>query len=235
MRLKSFLISTLMTTCLSTVSFHSAQAAIQAMASRVIYEGQAKATTLALRNNANQAYMVQSWLEAGEDGIKNAKIPFVITPPLVKIESQKETVIRFIYAGAGLPQDRESQFWVNIQEIPPKPEQENILQLAVRTKLKLFYRPQQLDLQLADAVKQLKWYMKDQTLYLENKSPLYVTIGDLKLNDQAKVVDNLNQDMVPPFGRIAVLNNLPQSTQRIHYTYINEYGGNDAMPTVQLK
>lgn len=232
MRLKSLVFSTVFTTLVGISNAHSA---IQAMASRVIYDGNYKATTLALKNNASKAYMVQSWLEPGEDAQKDTKIPFVVTPPLVKIDPQKESILRFIYSGDGLPEDRESQFWINIQEIPPKPEKENVLQLAVRIKIKMFYRPKQLDVSLQDAIKELKWFVKDQTLYVENKSSLYVTIGDLRLENQKAVVKDLDQDMVAPFSTIAVLKHLTSDIRSIHYTYINEYGGNEEMPVVQLK
>lgn len=234
MRLKSLIFSTVFTTFVGISNAHSA---IQALASRVIYDANYKAATLALKNNADKAYMVQSWLEAGEQSQSSpeTKVPFVVTPPLVKIEPQKESILRFIYAGQGLADDRESQFWINIQEIPPKPEKENILQLAVRTKIKLFYRPKQLDITLKDAVKELSWFVKDKTLYVENKSPLFVTIGDLRLDKQQTVQMNLDQDMVAPFSSIAVLKGVPADLRSLQYTYISEYGGNEAMPVVYLK
>lgn len=224
--------STLFLTCLGVTS--TAYSAIQAMASRVIYDAENKAATLALRNNASKAYMVQAWLESGEYN-KGESIPFVVTPPLIKLESGKEAALRFIYAGQGLPTDRESQFWINIQEIPPKSDQENTLQLAIRSKIKLFYRPTKIDLRLEDAVKHLKWYVKDQSLYLENNSPLHVTIGDLKLNDQSAVVKSMNQDMVAPYSNIVVLKDLSYPVKSLEFTYINDYGGNEKMPVVQLK
>ena len=232
MRLKVLMISTIFMVGFGFVSV--AQCAIQAMASRVIYDGANKAATLGLKNNANQAYMIQAWVEPGTFN-QDDVVPFVVTPPLIKIESQKEATLRFIYAGQGLPTDRESQFWISIQEIPPKPSQENILQLAIRSKIKLFYRPIQINISLEDAVKNLKWYVKDQNLYLENNSPLHVTIGDLKLNDQTTFVKYMNQDMVEPYSKIEVLKEITFPLKKIEFTYINEFGGNKIMPLVYLK
>ena len=232
MRLK-FLISQIVLSTLFAAS--SAQSAIQAMASRVVYDGQYKAASLALKNNANKAYMVQTWLESGLAVDPQTKIPFVVTPPLMKIESQQESTLRFIYAGEGLAKDRESQFWINIQEIPPKPEKENTLQLAVRSKIKLFYRPQSIDVTLADAIKQVKWSVKDNALVLENNSPLFVTVGDLTLSGQSTPVKNLDQDMAAPFSQLTVIKALPKNVTSIQYTYLNEYGANVSMPVVHLK
>ncbi|MDI8746489.1 fimbria/pilus periplasmic chaperone, partial [Salmonella enterica subsp. enterica serovar Montevideo] len=32
-------------------------------------------------------------------------------------------------------------FWFNVRGVPPKPEDDNVLQLAMQSQLKLFYRP----------------------------------------------------------------------------------------------
>ncbi|OAL79174.1 hypothetical protein AY606_07045 [Acinetobacter sp. SFB] len=214
---------------------NSSQAAVQAMASRVIYNSENKAATLSLKNNSTKPYIVQTWLEPGEDKTAPVKVPFIVTPPLIKIESQKESVLRFIYSGSGLPTDRESQVWINIQEIPPKPENENTLQLAVRSKIKLFYRPQQIEADLPAAVKKLQWYVENETLKLKNNSPLFITIGDLKLGNNSAPIRNMNQDMVPPYQTIDVLANVSKDVKSIHYTYINDYGGNTEMPVIYLK
>ncbi len=43
-----------------------------------------------------------------------------------------------------LPQDRESLFYFNLREIPPRSDKPNSLQLALQTRIKFFYRPQSL-------------------------------------------------------------------------------------------
>ena len=221
---------------LTSISFAtSSHAAVQAMASRVIYNSENKAATLSLKNNSTKPYIVQTWLEPGEDKTAPAKVPFIVTPPLIKIESQKESVLRYNYSGSGLTTDRESQVWINIQEIPPKPENENTLQLAVRSKIKLFYRPQQIEADLPAAVKKLQWYVENGTLKLKNNSPLFITIGDLKLGNNSAPIRNMNQDMVPPYQTIDVLANVSKDVKSIQYTYINDYGGNTEMPVVYLK
>ncbi len=51
---------------------------------------------------------------------------------------------RLVFNGSRLPQDRESLFWFNLLDIPPEPKNgktDNYLQLAIRSRIKLFYRP----------------------------------------------------------------------------------------------
>ncbi|ECD2798445.1 hypothetical protein EXB32_13050 [Salmonella enterica subsp. enterica serovar Stanley] len=51
----------------------------------------------------------------------NEEPPFMITPPLAKISAKGEQLLRVILMDAKhLPLDRESVFWLNVQEIPLK-------------------------------------------------------------------------------------------------------------------
>ena len=45
-----------------------------------------------------------------------------------------------------LPADRESLFYYNMREIPPKAEQKNVMQIAMQSRLKLFWRPKAIEL-----------------------------------------------------------------------------------------
>jgi chaperone protein EcpD len=210
------------------------QAAVQALATRVIYDGSNAAATLNLKNNADQPYMVQTWLEDSQ-GQPSKNLPMVVVPPLLRIDAGKESVLRFIYAGQGLASDRETLFWINIQEIPPKPKQDNTLQLAIHTRLKLFYRPKHIQTSLEDAVKQLVWSREGQHLKLYNPSPLHVTIGVVKLEGQSQALKNLDADMVAPGQSIQVLKQLPAQTKQLSFSYINDYGGATQVDAVLLK
>lgn len=213
----------------------SAFAAIQALATRVIYNGTDAAATLNLKNNASQPYMIQTWLESNHKNDQQSKLPMVVVPPLMRIDPGKESVLRFIYSGQGLPLNQESLFWINIQEIPPKPEQENTLQLAIHSKMKLFFRPKQVKERLEDAVKTAVWFKDGTQLKLKNSSALYITIGVVKLNGSDKAISELATDMVPPGETITVLNTMPMNTQRLSFTYINDYGGATEVSSVTVK
>ncbi len=70
--------------------------------------------------------------------------PFIVLPPIVRIEPGKGQSWRLVFNGSRLPQDRESLFWFNLLDIPPEPKNGtaiNYLQLAIRSRIKLFYRP----------------------------------------------------------------------------------------------
>ncbi|WP_250143332.1 fimbrial biogenesis chaperone, partial [Escherichia coli] len=64
---------------------------------------------------------------------------------------EQTNTLRIQYTGAPLPTDRESVFWLDIKAIAPKPkESSNELQVNVKSKFKIFYRPDNLKGDAAD-------------------------------------------------------------------------------------
>ncbi len=142
--------------------------------------------------------------------------------PSVKLRPEQSAQLRFIYSGTGLPADRESLFWVNIQEVPPAPEENNILQFAIRTRLKLFYRPQGIATSLPKAVENLQWQQSANTLSFTNNSPLHITVINAEAIDNKGKIYPLKNFMLLPYSHHAV--NIA-SMQRLHkMKYINDYG-----------
>lgn len=90
--------------------------------------------------------------------------------------------LRIVHVGDSAPRDRETLYWLNVLEIPPKaPEAEgkNVLQFAFRHRLKLFHRPAGLKSPPESAASMLRWTMdrKDKliSLRVDNPSPYYVS------------------------------------------------------------
>lgn len=87
-------------------------------------------------------YLAQSWLEdASEQKLTTG--PIIATPPIQRMEPQKMSIVRLSTTPgvSQLPQDRESLFYYNLREIPPKSEEAGVLQIALQSRVKLFYRP----------------------------------------------------------------------------------------------
>lgn len=115
-----------------------ATASISLSATRVVFDGAHKEANVTVRNG-NQEVLVQSWVDSGESEL--AQVPFAITPPLARVLPKQEQLLRILYEGQGLPTDRESVVWLNVQEIPQASGQANTLQLAVRQRIKIFSVP----------------------------------------------------------------------------------------------
>lgn len=84
--------------------------------------------------------LIQSWVD---DLADNNKSPFIVTPPLFRLDAGDSNDLRVLLTSAQLPNDRESLFTLNIKVIPANtaPAGENILQFAIKNQLKLIYRP----------------------------------------------------------------------------------------------
>ncbi|WP_431225150.1 fimbria/pilus periplasmic chaperone [Serratia sp. L9] len=119
----------------------SVQAAISIDRTRVILLGDEKSSPVNVINHSKTLpYLAQTWLE-NEAGEKISS-PLTALPPLQRVEKDSTVQIRVtpLADAANLPQDRESLFFFNLQEIPPKSNKANAIQLALRIKVKVFYR-----------------------------------------------------------------------------------------------
>lgn len=204
----------------------SSYAGIQVDATRVIYKGADKSASLPIQNDASEAYMVQTWLDTGDKSQVPKNLPVVVVPPILKMDAGKTAILRFIYSGAGLPQNKETLFWINVQEIPPSPKLDNVLQIAVRTRIKLFYRPESLNTSLEKQVKKLRWQRTTAGLQVINDGPLHITFGVLKMKNRAGKWVNVEANMVEPGGRLSF--KLPADVSAgnsISFSYINDFGG----------
>ncbi|MEO9384143.1 fimbrial biogenesis chaperone [Chromobacterium phragmitis] len=194
---------------------------------RVIYLEQDKNVSMVLTNkNSEQPFLVQSWLSDG-DG-KRLASPFLVLPPLQRIEAAEKGVVRLTrIPDNALPLDRESLFYLNIQEIPPKSDKENVLQLAIKSRIKVFYRPKDAQLPRGEnPAKQLQpaFDAASGKLVLKNPSPYYITLTGISLPGDKSPRD-LNGQMVPPKGEASIpLKALPAS---LKLSNINDYGAQD--------
>ena len=121
------------------------QAGIVMGGTRVIYqEGKREASISVTNADVHSPYLVQSWIENYAENDKG-KVPFIVTPPLFRLDPEQENVLRINFIGAALPRDRESVFWLNVKSISPTQKGDvNKLQVNIKSKFKIFYRPNSL-------------------------------------------------------------------------------------------
>ena len=162
-----------------------AQAGVIVGGTRVIYDGGKRETTLSVRNPDKQAYLIQAWTDGnGPEGDEKdtPKPPFVVTPPLFRLDPGAENLMRIIRSGGNLPEDRESVFWMNVKSIPSMPEtSKNVLQIAVKTRIKLFYRPSGIHAPEQDDYQQLTFRRTGNQLEVNNPTPYYVSFNSVRI------------------------------------------------------
>jgi chaperone protein EcpD len=137
---------------------------IQFDSTRIIYPAAKREITLALTNNASYSpRLLQAWMDNGDPALLPATstVPFIVTPPVFRLNAAKGQTLRIRFIGGNIPQDRESVFWLNVLEVQPKTKHktndDNAIQFPVRSRLKLFYRPAGLPGSPGDAVNALHW------------------------------------------------------------------------------
>lgn len=117
----------------------SAQASLAADQTRYIFRGDKDALTITVTNNDKErTFGGQVWVDNIIE--KDTRPTFVATPSFFKVKANGQQTLRIIMASDSLPKDKESVYWLNLQDIPPALEGSGIA-VALRTKLKLFYRP----------------------------------------------------------------------------------------------
>ncbi|MFL1548047.1 molecular chaperone [Pseudomonas sp. D47] len=189
--------------------------------SRVVYEANKKEVALSVKNpEEKNAYLIQTWVD-NELQETSTKAPFIITPPLFRLDAGQENLLRIFFAGKKLPMDRESVFWLNIKSIPSVEKSDtNRLLISVNTRIKLFYRPDKLEGEPGDAYKKLVFFQKDRILRISNPTPYYVSfrelsVGGKKINDAG---------MVAPKSELS--HTLPEGLAgKVTWKAINDYGG----------
>ncbi|WP_439709356.1 fimbria/pilus periplasmic chaperone, partial [Escherichia albertii] len=163
-RMRQLIISSIVVASTALFSL-SAQADIVLSGTRIIYNADQKDVTLRMENKGARPLLVQTWIDTGSENAdpSTLSVPFTVTPPVSRVDGKRGQTVKIAWnASQTLPADRESVYWFNALEVPPKMSDaeakgKNILQLAFRTRIKLFYRPTGLAGNPADAPKQLAW------------------------------------------------------------------------------
>lgn len=225
---------------------------------RHIYPQQRREITLRLTNDDPRIpRLVQVWLDQGDQASdpSTSDVPFSLSPPVFRLDPQKSQAVRLVYTQEPLPADRESLFWLNALEIPPKANVEqadadnapaNHLQFAFRIRTKVFFRPADLPGSPNEAPTQLRWTLRHSPqgplLQVHNPSAYHVTFNEVALamgaQSEARLVP-AGEGMVAPGGDLTLavheaVQTIPADAQ-VHFKYINDYGTFSAPQRAPLK
>lgn len=193
-----------------------ASASIALGRTRIIFNAEKQSQSFEIKNNSDKPYLVQAWLEDEQE--HKLTEPFIILPPVQRIEGNAISQIKIqgLSELKKLPQDRESVFYLNIREIPPKLDKPNQVQLAVQSRIKLFYRPEKLKIdRMSDSIPRagdIKIICEFDGFIAYNPTPYYFTI----------TASEISPIMVAPNSNIKIV--LSSLEQSIRFFYISDYG-----------
>lgn len=130
---------------------------------------------------------------------------------------------------ATLPQDRESVYYFNLREIPPRSKEANVLQIALQTRIKLFYRPKALYATRTDLEnpwqEKITLTRKGDAYEITNPTAYFVTIVDASAKVGGDTVKQFEPVMISPKSNGMLKGSASAMGAKPVLTYINDYGG----------
>lgn len=202
---------------------------------RIIYEAGQAEVNVRLKNEGAQPALTQTWIDTGDSTAAPGSIhvPFIVTPPVTRIDQGKGQTLRLMHTGEAMAQDKESVYWLNVLEIPPKDKNgHNLLQMAFRSRIKLFYRPAGLEGKADDAAAQVTWRLvksgSHSAVEATNPTPYHITFVEIDVVGGGKRATFTEGDMLAP-GETKALplsgDVAPGTNTEVVYRYLNDYGG----------
>lgn len=209
---------------------------------RAIYPlSSVKGISLSMMNPQDYPILVQTQVK---DEDKHLPAPFVVTPPLFRLDGGMQGKVRVIRTGGNFPQDRESLQWLCVTGVPPKEgdvwdnrqhdknkttQDVNLdIRLSVRTCMKLLVRPDQLKQKPEDAAGELIWHRKGGLLQVNNPTPFYISFKFIHLGDKNINLSSAGENTyVAPFGErsYALPVDMAGTPSEVNWQIIDDLGG----------
>lgn len=183
----------------------TAHAAINLDRTRIVFPESDKASSLKVDNQSKALpYLALSWIE-DENGRKE-DAHFMALPPVQRIEAGSASQVRIVKQSATgqLPKDRESLFYFNLREIPPKSadagDNRSVMQVAMQSRIKLFWRPKAIAKRPGElAEMRMEISATANGLTVRNPTPYYITLAWLSKNAKT-MLPGFDSLMIAPFA-----------------------------------
>ena len=206
---------------------------VVANGTRIIFEGGQLEKTIQLNNKDQHPNLVQMWADQGEvdSTPETANAPFMANPQIFKMNPQQGQIVRLklLTDPATLPQDQESLFYLNINEIPAMKAQDlsaNRLVVSFTNRLKILYRPKGIQGQSADVPQKISYKVEDGQVRLSNPTSYYAHIAEIKMTQNGHVIKQDKSLLIAPnqhFNWSVNTKNSSTNTE-VSAVFINDYG-----------
>ncbi|KVL27185.1 fimbrial biogenesis chaperone [Burkholderia sp. MSMB1835] len=214
-----------------------AEASVVIAGTRVVFPSSEREVTVQLTNDGKRPALVQAWID---DGDRNAlpeqiDVPFTLTPAMFRMEPGTGQTLRVMHTGQPLPADKESLFWLNVLEVPPKAtgdDNPNRMQLAFRSRIKIMYRPASLKGDANAAPAQLDWRViradgGRYALQATNPTSYVVNLGSVMLKSAGHKYDAGSGYVLPGATQRFPIKDLvtrPVAGAAVEFAAINDWG-----------
>lgn len=203
-------------------------AAINLDRTRIVFPESDKASSLTIENQSKALpYLALAWIEDGEGRKEDSH--FMVLPPVQRIEPGTSSQVRVVKQPVTreLPKDRETLFFFNLREVPPKSESQkddrSVMQVAMQSRIKLFWRPDAIRKKPGEETEmQLAITLSSKTMTLRNPTPYFITLAWLSNNGKTMLPGFDSLMLAPLTTRTLTLSEPENSGYSIGY--IDDYG-----------
>lgn len=154
-----------------------------------------------IKNNTNSDYFIQSWISHYDES-NNTDLPFMITPPLFKIEKDETYFLKIFKTEEIEKKEQETLYKINIRRIPSLSDSDdntNLLHISMNSIYNLIYRPISIEKNAVDAYKKIEFLKnKNNEFIVNNPTPYFITL--LKVNSDGVVFIEKSKT-IPPFKK----------------------------------
>ncbi|AZE95463.1 chaperone protein ecpD precursor [Pseudomonas orientalis] len=224
------------------VDMPQAMANVVISGTRLVYPANEREITIKLDNVGKEPALIQAWVDRGDPDSRadQADAPFLLTPPVVRISPGRSQTLRMTYTHEPLPQDVESVFWLNVLDVPPLPKDvdSNYVQLAYRSRIKVFFRPDGVKGFAEETPAAISWTLvpHGKGFALRGQNP---TAFSASYNETALLVGGKTYGseggMIPARGTydfpLQGLQSRPAAGATVRYQWLNDYGAATSVET----
>ncbi|BBG61083.1 MULTISPECIES: molecular chaperone [Providencia] len=195
---------------------------------RVIYPEAADSMVVQLTNNSTSPSLIQSWIDSGDINStpENSNAPFYLYPPIVKVDGLQGQQLKIKKTDIKLPNNVESVFYLNILDIPKTPDSmigKNTIQLATRSRIKIFYRPKALTERSEDITEKISYQINSNNVLVKNNSQYHFTIVTITTPED-KNLALVDSEMIPPLSSKELPLKGKLKNHNLILSYVDDYG-----------
>lgn len=192
-------------------------------ATRLVFDGARPEVVVQAWNQGAKPVLLQAWLSAVQG--PEVPVPFALTPPLTHLQPNGRQALRLFYLGDGLPTQRETLLYLFVLAVPPATPGSNALQIAVRQRINVFYRPPGLVGIASASPEELRWWLSvdRQRVVVLNPSAYHVALielmlGGQKLSESLLIAPGAQHELDIPLG-------VPANASHISFVALSDFGG----------
>lgn len=176
-----------------------------------------------IKNNTDSDYFIQSWISYYDEN-NNDESPFMITPPLFKIEKDENYSLKIFKIDEIEKKDRETLYRINIKRIPvlsDSDESKNLLHISMNSVYNLIYRPISIEENAKDAYNKIEFLKnKNNEFIIKNPTPYFITLLNVSCNDVLLINKSKT---IPPFKKYNTKNKIKKDGL-IKWKTIDQFG-----------